>query len=309
MLPAAKQQKRSHHVKPVADSRARPITSFFSRPPPPPQIGRPLGPPKKRGRPRQLTETADPEVAQLPSPPPAPASASAASASFGKREAAATLGVKLQRINWGAGKALEQMTEAVKNWDVKTGPHLEHDKALSLRRYAVCVGIPYDTIQGYVCKDIGKRKQLGAHVGQPSLFSESQKQFAVDVVRRHDRGNDGLDKRKIVDLMHDLKPDLKRRSVEQAFDRDVRPKHAHQLTGIVKANPTTTKRTAITVGQQFRWHTTIDQALAFLREKNVGLTPEGKSFGEVIDHFVTGGDETCFLVSHRLSPAQPSLSL
>ena len=58
MLPAAKQQKRSHHVKPVADSRARPITSFFSRPPPPPQIGRPLGPPKKRGRPRQLTETA-----------------------------------------------------------------------------------------------------------------------------------------------------------------------------------------------------------------------------------------------------------
>ena len=35
MLPAAKQQKRSHHVKPVADSRARPITSFFSRPPPP----------------------------------------------------------------------------------------------------------------------------------------------------------------------------------------------------------------------------------------------------------------------------------
>ena len=59
----------------------------------------------------------------------------------------------------------------------------------------------------------------------------------------------------------------------------------------------------------FRSHTTIDQALAFLREKNVGLTPEGKSFGEVIDHFVTGGDETCFLVSHRLSPAQPSLSL
>ena len=42
----------------------------------------------------------------------------------------------------------------------------------------------------------------------------------------------------------------------------------------------------------------VDQALAFLREKNTGVTPDGLSFGEVIDHFVLGGDETCFLASN-----------
>ena len=34
-----------------------------------------------------------------------------------------------------------------------------------------------------------------------------------------------------------------------------------------------------------------------MREKNVGLTPDGRTFGEVIDDFVVGGDETCFLAS------------
>ena len=34
-----------------------------------------------------------------------------------------------------------------------------------------------------------------------------------------------------------------------------------------------------------------------LRERNLGMTPDGKSFGEVFEHFVMGGDETCFLAS------------
>jgi len=36
----------------------------------------------------------------------------------------------------------------------------------------------------------------------------------------------------------------------------------------------------------------------FLRDKNLGLTPDGKSFGEVMDHFLLGGDETCFQASN-----------
>jgi hypothetical protein len=60
--------------------------------------------------------------------------------------------------------------------------------------------------------------------------------------------------RECVDMMHDLRPDLKRKAVQQAFDRTVRPKHKKELTGIVKANATTVKRTVITVPQQYRWH-------------------------------------------------------
>ena len=52
-------------------------------------------------------------------------------------------------------------------------------------------------------------------------------------------------------MMHDLRPDLKRKAVQQAFDRTVRPKHKKELTGIVKANATTVKRTVITVPQQY----------------------------------------------------------
>jgi hypothetical protein len=42
---------------------------------------------------------------------------------------------------------------------------------------------------------------------------------------------------------------------------------------------------------------TIDTAFAFLRQQNTGLTPSGQSFGEVMPHFVLGGDETCLLAS------------
>lgn len=42
----------------------------------------------------------------------------------------------------------------------------------------------------------------------------------------------------------------------------------------------------------------VEGALAFLRKHNTGETPQGLTFGEVIDNFVMGGDETCFLASN-----------
>ena len=42
---------------------------------------------------------------------------------------------------------------------------------------------------------------------------------------------------------------------------------------------------------------TVDKAYNMLRERNLGMTPDGKSFNEVFEHFVVGGDETCFLAS------------
>ena len=207
------------------------------------------------------------------------------------------LGAKLPRINWGRGEPLKRLTKAVEDWDAKSGPYLCEKPAMLMAEYAKCVDIPYATLRAYCCKDVGMRKELGKSVGLQRLFTLDEEQFAVDVVRRHDRGNDGLNKRECVDVLQSLKPDATRVACRKAFDRTIRPHHKEHLTGIVKANPTTVKRTAITVPQQFRWHTAVDHALAFLREKNTGLTPDGKTFGEVIDHFVLGGDETCFLAS------------
>jgi hypothetical protein len=74
--------------------------------------------------------------------------------------------------------------------------------------------------------------------------------------------------------------------------------HKKELTGVVKAQATTTKRTGITVKQQYRWHTTFDSAMATLRRNNTGVCPvTGKTFGELSPHFLIGGDEECLLAS------------
>ena len=296
--------KASHKATPWASDEVRTakgfgaITTFFKPPPPKPKAGRPPAPelpPKKRGRPPQ-SEGGETEQQATPAEPATPAALSTAPV-FGKKAAAELIGVKLERINWGVGEGLERMTKAVNDWDAKSGPFLEENKLMSIREYAAAVEIPHQTLARYACKDAGKRRQLSSSVGRKPLFDPDLEHFAVDVIRRHDRGNDGFSKRECVDTLHDLRPDLKRKAVVQAFDRTVRPKYTEELTGIIKASATTVKRTAITVAQQFRWHSTVDQALTFLREKNTGRLGDGRTFGEVFDHFVCGGDETCFLAS------------
>ena len=303
--------KRSHHKKREPPSKTfKTMRSFFTLPPPPPKPGRPAGVPfKKRGRPAAslINPSTAPVMLPLATSPAASSSDAPASTSTsgsepsgpsgGKRAAAALIGAKLKRINWGQGEPLERLTQAVTDWDAKSGAILEADKAMSLKDYALRVSIPYPTLHDYAKPNQAKRKELGRSVGKPPLYDEAHQQFAVDVIRRHDRGNDGLSRRGCIDLLHDLQPQNKRKNVAAAFDRTVRPHHKAELTGIIQANATTSKRTAITVPQQFRWHSAVDQALAFLREKNTGVTPDGKTFGEVIDHFVAGGDETCFLAS------------
>ena len=100
-------------------------------------------------------------------------------------------------------------------------------------------------------------------------------------MRRKDRGNKGTNKRGCVDLLQDLHPEKTRSQLLRSFDRNVRPKHKHLLTGIVKAQGSTEKRSGITIQRQYRWHSTVDLAMKFVREQNTGLTPDGKSFGEV----------------------------
>ena len=82
---------------------------------------------------------------------------------------------------------------------------------MPLKHYAARVGIPYPTLQEYCRSDKGKRTVLGSSVGTASLFSDEQQQFAVDVIVRHDRGNDGLNRRRCIDVLHDLQPGLKRK--------------------------------------------------------------------------------------------------
>ena len=65
---------------------------------------------------------------------------------------------------------------------------------------------------------------------------------------------------------------------------------------IVKAQRTTTKRSQITVAQQYRWFKKYQEGLNFLREKNTGICRKpGRYFGEVLQHFIIGGEKKCLM--------------
>ena len=63
--------------------------------------------------------------------------------------------------------------------------------------------------------------------------------------------DDGKSLREIHDTMQQLQP-ITEQQARNAFRRTIRSAHKKELTGVVKAQATTTKRSAITVEQQYR---------------------------------------------------------
>jgi hypothetical protein len=72
---------------------------------------------------------------------------------------------KVQRVNWGAGEPLQRLIEAVKDWDSSTGSALGTiGHKLSLRSFAITVGISASKLMAYVRKD-NKRSDPGYSAG------------------------------------------------------------------------------------------------------------------------------------------------
>ena len=284
-----------------AKSNGSTMDKFFKpkeKPAEPPARGRPPKAPETRGR-RPASALAAPAVTASPAitttlpaataPPTAVASAKSA---------------PMKRTNWASGTNAAKLAQAVKEWNEKSGRAAEQEfigeadmRKPSIREFCTMVDIPVGTFSKYVTPTDDKRQALGTHAGKPAHLSADESQFVADNIRRADRSNDGLKRRQILDIVQEIVPSLSRGQSAQAL-RAVRHTHKGALTGIVKAQATTTKRTAITVTQQYRWHMMIESCYAELRQHNTGLCKHsGKTFGEVIEHFIWGGDETCLLAS------------
>jgi len=123
-----------------------------------------------------------------------------------------------------------------------------------MRWFAEYNSIPFSTFQEHVCSDAEKRIKLGSKVGKKSLIKASTANVVVDTLIRKDRANQGEGVRGAVDMIEELEPQLNRSQITLAFRRTVRPKFKGRLTNPVAAQHSTTKRSAITVPQQFRWH-------------------------------------------------------
>lgn len=97
-------------------------------------------------------------------------------------------------------------------------------------------------------------------------------------------------------MIQDLLSKLSLKQVYSCFKQTVFPnkKSILKLTPVVAQN-TTTNWSGITVVQQFRWFECYNSALDTLRHINEGVCNlTGKTFGEFIQNFVYGGDETWF---------------
>jgi len=105
------------------------------------------------------------------------------------------------------------------------------------------------------------------------LVSAEKQQVLVDVIRRSDRGNTPKTFPEIIDTIQDLEP-VSRKQARDAYDRTIKPTHKKVLTGIIKAQRTTTKRSAITAEQQWRWHAHVDSMRADLIRLNREATGE-----------------------------------
>ena len=93
--------------------------------------------------------------------------------------------------------------------------------------------------------------------------------------------------------------DLSRKQCSLILCHTIIPGNPDKLKpNAMKSQAKMTKRLAITIAQQFCWYTRFEAGLNKLCELNTrefNLT--GKTFGELIWHFVIGDDETCILSS------------
>jgi hypothetical protein len=81
------------------------------------------------------------------------------------------------------------LIEAVNDWDSSTGSALDtmgHN--LSLRSFAIAVGISAPTLMAYVRKD-NKRSNPGDSAGRPPLLTARNQGFIRNVLARKDQAN------------------------------------------------------------------------------------------------------------------------
>ena len=152
------------------------------------------------------------------------------------------------------------MTKAVNDWDALQ----EEGSDMSLNEYAQQMeierGIPQSTLKKRCRADKKKRVALDAHAGRPSLLTKKEADIVTDLVIRHDRGNNGVNKKEIAEKIVAMKPSLSMKQAGDAFHRTVHPKNRDRLTGVISAQSTTTLRCQVGIEKLFAFDNIITSA-------------------------------------------------
>jgi len=132
--------------------------------------------------------------------------------------------------------------------------------------------------------------------GGNGLLDDNQVELLGQTIIYRDEANNGMSRNEAISLVMELAQTTQRKSAEGHYDYLVRQK---RLLGVknfgrsVKAQATTSKRGQITVEQQLRWHTTVEEALDFQRKMN----QPSDEYLMVEDHFLGNLDETCLMAN------------
>jgi len=141
------------------------------------------------------------------------------------------------------------MANTVDESDNKTSIRVDpNSKLVDIHIDANLHETPLMTLKNYTHEDTSKRHKIGSQVDRGPCLNTFETGFFADVIRRTNRDNEGYSKKKAIDEVQEIKPDLFRKAEAKAFTRHVLDNHANVLEKIpVKVQATTTKQSATTV--------------------------------------------------------------
>jgi hypothetical protein len=127
------------------------------------------------------------------------------------------------------------------------------------------VDVPYGSLSNYVCEDKAKRCDLGKSPGRPYLIVDRDQDFIRNILAHQDRANEGSNMQDAIDIVQELAPNISHDQAQFHLSRTL----LKGDTSVVKsravvAQQTMTKRSNITVKQQYRWHMTYENSLTEL---------------------------------------------
>ncbi len=182
---------------------------------------------------------------------------------------------------------------------IKKAPLDENgEEILEAHLFANKLWIPPQTFYKYICKE--NHRILGdGNCGKKKWMTNNNVLFAKCVLACADQENDGLSSKEAVDMIQELEPSITCEDACRQIIRYVLPVNAQASVlkkSAQKVQATTSDRTNINVAQQYRWHCAVDEVYDFMRTKNTGLCKLlGKSFGEIMPHFIIGLNEMCLM--------------
>jgi hypothetical protein len=157
------------------------------------------------------------------------------------------------------------------------------------------------TFSYYVCDTVADRKTIGSKPGKKSIVSAEDDGFIVQHTACADRANEGLRCKDIIQNLHSLRAntdnELSLKQCARWVYKTMQQNNPDLLKqGLKRTQKTTSKRSACNVAQQFHWLTMLHAGFDYLCTHNTGCCNlTGKSFGELIEHFVVGGDDACLM--------------